>query len=51
MFYFNTLSLLASEGLSVLKHISQRITQHENCVKHMANMNTWNDLRIRLDKS
>jgi len=48
---FSTLSLLASEGLSDLKHMSQRPTQQENSVKHMTNMNTWNDLRVRLDKN
>lgn len=45
------LSVLASESLSDQKHISQRLEQHENIVEHMANKNTWNELRIRLDKN
>ncbi|KAG8501315.1 hypothetical protein CXB51_003448 [Gossypium anomalum] len=37
-------SLLANEGLSDLRHISERLKQHENSVKHM---NTWNEMEVR----
>ena len=43
--------VLANEGPKDWKHIRERLRQHENSVKHMTNMNTWNELRAILDKN
>ena len=44
-------SLLATDGLRDWQHISGRLTGHERSVEHFTNMNTWNEVRLRLSKN
>jgi hypothetical protein len=44
-------SLLASDGLRDWKRLSPRLKEHERGVEHFRNVNTWNELRLRLRKN
>ena len=44
-------SLLVNDGLKDWKHLTFRFKQHENSVDHIRNINTWNELRLRLSKN
>lgn len=44
-------SKLASEGLSDWKHLGNLLKQHENSPKHLINLRTWAELRVRLEKN
>uniref|UniRef100_A0ACD5YWG7 Uncharacterized protein n=1 Tax=Avena sativa TaxID=4498 RepID=A0ACD5YWG7_AVESA len=43
-------SLLASDGLADWKRLSSRLQDHERGFEHFKNMNTWNEVRLRLSK-
>ena len=44
-------SMLASDGLNDWKRLSACLKDHENSVDHLTNMNTWNEVRLRLSKN
>jgi hypothetical protein len=43
-------SSLAHDGFRDWKHINDRLKEHEASMDHITNMNSWNELRARLNK-
>jgi hypothetical protein len=43
-------SSLAHDGFRDWKHINGRLKEHEASMDHITNMNSWNELRARLNK-
>jgi hypothetical protein len=46
----NCESSFAHDGFRNWRHISERLAEHETSAEHITNMNTWNELRARIDK-
>jgi hypothetical protein len=44
-------SLLAYDGVRDWQRLSTRRKEHDSCVEHLTNMNTWNEPRLRLSKN
>ena len=42
---------LANQGTNEWRNLSGKIKRHETSSEHITNMNTWNDLQIRLFKN
>jgi hypothetical protein len=46
----NRKSSLGHDGYRDWSHVGERLKEHEVSVDHMTNMNSWNELRVRLSK-
>lgn len=44
-------NMFANDGFRDWKHLSERLKDHERSVDHMANMKTWNELKVRFEKN
>ncbi|KAL5835172.1 hypothetical protein ACOSQ4_014669 [Xanthoceras sorbifolium] len=44
-------SQLTKEGIRDWKHVSEKLTQDENCLVHLTNMHAWSELIKRLSNS
>ena len=44
-------SFLASDGVRGWQRLSRKLKEHESSVEHLTNMNTWNEVRLRLSKN
>ncbi|KAG2597559.1 hypothetical protein PVAP13_5KG132507 [Panicum virgatum] len=44
-------SFLASDGVRDWQRLSRKLKEHESSVEHLTNMNTWNEVRLRLSKN
>jgi hypothetical protein len=46
----NCKSSLGHDGYRDWSHVGERLKEHEVSMDHMKNMNSWNELRVRLSK-
>ena len=46
--YIKNISL-ANDGFNDWKHLFDRLKEHENSFQHITCMNSWNELKVRLD--
>ncbi|KAG2579201.1 hypothetical protein PVAP13_6NG248203 [Panicum virgatum] len=44
-------SFLASDGVRGWQRLSRKLKEHDSSVEHLTNLNTWNEVRLRLSKN